>query len=121
MLDMHQRLRDMPIMAQRDDAIEARYYNVWRRARQRWGAPMRFPLPGLKQVAMILDDDFWVCVDSVRYDAPLLAWVDFADAGRDSLHLPIACKLNYYHIGATAVRAKALDLMQQLLNERLSR
>jgi len=64
----------MPAMAQRDDRIDARYCNVWRRARGRWGAPMRIARPGLKQIVMVLDDEFWVCVDSARYDAPVLAW-----------------------------------------------
>jgi hypothetical protein len=121
MLDMDKRLRDMPVMVQRPDSIDARTYNVWRRARNRWGAPMRLNLPGLREIVMILDDDYWACVDSTRHDLPVLAWVELEDAGRDSLHLPIPCKLNYYHVAASAIRAKSLDLMAQHLTERLSR
>jgi len=121
MLEMGKRLADMPVMAQRLDAIEAQYYNIWRRARTRWGAPMRLNLPGLKEIDLILDDQFWVCVDRVKYDAPVLAWVELEDQDRNSLHLPIACKLNYYHFVASAVRAKSLILMEEILRERLQR
>lgn len=120
MIFMDDRLARMPVMAQRVDAIEARYYNIWRRARTRWGAPMRLVLPGLREINLILDDQYWVCVDAVKYDAPVLAWIDMEDENRSSLHLPISCKVNYYHFAASAVRAKSLDLMEKILTERLS-
>jgi len=119
MIDMDKRLADMPVMAERMDEIEAEYYNVWRRARTRWGAPMRLALPGLREVNLILDDAYWVCVDTARYNAPLLAWVDLQDQDRTNLHLPIPCTLNYYHISASAVRAKSLNLMHKILSDRL--
>lgn len=118
-IDIGQRLADMPVMAQRGDAVEARLYNLWRRARRRFGAPLRLPLPGLKEIEMVLADEFWVCVDVVKFDAPVIAWVDFETAERDALHLPIACKLNYYHFAASAVRARSLALMEEHLSERL--
>ncbi|HOV02842.1 MAG TPA: hypothetical protein PLG99_00425 [Kaistiaceae bacterium] len=118
-IDMDRRLAELPVMAQRADKIPAPLYNLWRRARRRFGAPMRLKLPGLKEIEMVLADGYWVCVDTVKFDVPVIAWVDFEDADRDALHLPIACKLNYYHFAASAVRARALELMAELLKGRL--
>ena len=118
-LDMDSRLADMPIMAQRPDHIDAAAFNVWRRARRRWGNPMRLEGLGLKQMEMILCDRYWVCVDSFQHDCPVLAWVDIEDSHRDSLHKPIACTLNYYHFAASALREPVLKAMQDALNQRL--
>jgi len=118
-MDMDARLADMPIMAQRPDRIDARYYNVWRRARKRWGSPIRLDGLGLKQMEMVLTDRYWVCVDAFQHDCPILAWVDIEDADRDSLHMPIPCKLNYYHFAASAVRGRVLDAVEAALNTRL--
>jgi len=116
---MDARLADMPIMVQRNDELEAGIFNVWRRARSRWGSPMRLEGVGLKQMEIILTDRYWVCVDTIRHDCPIIAWVDIEDAGRDSLHKPIPCKLNYYHFAASAIRARALEKIKSVLEERL--
>lgn len=118
-VDMDARLADMPIMAQRDDVLEAEIFNVWRRARLRWGTRIRLENLGLRQMEVILTDRYWVCVDAIRHDCPILAWVDIQDADRDSLHRPIPCKLNYYHFAASAVRAKVLQRVRQILEKRL--
>ncbi|MBT3306755.1 MAG: hypothetical protein HN377_09765 [Alphaproteobacteria bacterium] len=68
---------------------------------------------------MVLSDRYWVCVDTFQHDCPILAWVDIEDIGRDSLHQPIPCKLNYYHFAASALRGRVLDAMQNTLNQRL--
>jgi hypothetical protein len=118
-VDMDARLADMPVMQQRDDTIEAAVFNVWRLARGRWGSPIRLKDLGLKQMEMVLSDRYWVCVDTFQHDCPILAWVDIEDIGRDSLHQPIPCKLNYYHFAASALRGRVLDAMQNTLNQRL--
>lgn len=118
-MDMDQRLADMPILAQRPDTIAACYYNVWRRARTRFGQPIRLKLPGLKQMEMVLTDRYWACVDSHQNDCPVLAWVDIDSARRDALHATVACNLNYYHFGASALRARILDTMKRELKLRL--
>lgn len=119
-VDLDARIADMPIMAQRDDQLDAGIYNVWRRARSRWGSPIRLEGLGLKQMEFILTDRYWVCVDAIRHDCPVLAWVDIEDAGRNALHTPVPCKLNYYHFAASAVRAKALLKVQEILEQRLA-
>ena len=119
MIDMDTRLANMPIMAQRSASIDARYYNVWRRARVRFGSPLRLDGLGLKQMEMVLTDTYWVCVDAFQHDCPILAWVDLQDDGRDNLHEPIACKLNYYHFAASALRGRVLDAAEAALTARL--
>jgi hypothetical protein len=114
------RLADMPVYAQRPDAIDAAHYNLWRRARSRFGTPLRLVLPGLKGMALILDDHAWACVDASQNDLPVLAWVELEDAGRDAIHTPVPCQLNYYHFAASALRARVLDLMARELEARLA-
>lgn len=117
---MDKRLADMPVMAQRADMIDAKVFNLWRRYRQRADAVERFKLRGLKSMRFILADTYWVVADSANYDAPVIAWIDFDSASRSSLHKPVACKINYYHFAASAVRAKTLDLMVTTFEEALN-
>ena len=118
-IDMDIRLADMPIMAQRMDELKADVFNVWRRARSRWGDRLRLDGLGLKQMEFILTDRYWVCVDAIRHDCPILAWVDIEDKGRTSLHEPIPCKLNYYHFAASALRGPMLAKVHEELDIRL--
>jgi hypothetical protein len=113
------RIGDLPVYAGRDDRIEARHYNLWRRARSRFGSPLRLPLAGVPGMELILDEREWVVVDTRQGDLPVLAWVGFGDAGRSALHEPVRCTLNYYHFAATRLRAKVLAILEQVLEERL--
>lgn len=61
---------------------------------------------------MILENNEWVCADERQNDMPILAWVEFNDHGRTALHLPVKCKLNYYHYAASKIRLHSLELMQ---------
>ena len=112
---MDARLAEMPIMAEREDSIDADVFNVWCRARKKLGPYIRLSDLGLKQMEMIVSDKYWVCVDSNNNDCPVLAWVNIEEKGRDSLHLPIKCQLNYYHFAASALRAKVLVKTKELL------
>ena len=116
---MDERLADMPVMAQRPSLIDAKIFNLWRRYRQRSHSAQRFRLAGLKSLRFIAADTYWVVADSANYDAPVIAWIEFDIAGRSSLHEPVPCKINYYHFAASAVRAKALDLMNRTFEEAL--
>ena len=116
------RIQGLPILAQRDDAIDATIYNLWRRIRLREGPHVELPLPGLKEMRLVLEEAVWAVVDSNRNDVPVLAWVEFAALrSRSSLHRPIACKVNYYHYMASHVRGRALERMHGLLERRLAR
>ncbi len=113
------RIADVPYCAQRDDVIEAKLYNLWRRAKRRFTMPLRLPLLDYPGFVMILEAHDWVCADERQNDIPILAWVEFEDEGRDALHLPVKCKLNYYHFAASKVRAHSLELVQAELEKRL--
>jgi len=114
------RINDMPVYAAQTDQLEASLYNLWRRARLHLEMPLRIELPGLKQMMLVVEEDCWVVVDQCQYDLPVLAWVDFQDAGRTSLHTPVTCTLNYYHYLASHLRAKVLVRMAEALEARLS-
>jgi hypothetical protein len=113
------RIADVPYCAQRDSEIEAKLYNLWRRAKLHFTMPIRLPLAAYSGFVMVLEDNEWVCVDERQNDIPILAWVEFQDQGRDALHLPVKCKLNYYHFAASKVRAHSLELVQDELEKRL--
>lgn len=115
------RVGDIPYLAQRNDEIEAKLYNLWRRAKLHLPMPIRLSLVDYSNFAMLLEDHAWVCVDERQNDLPILAWLDFEDQGRDTLHLPVKCKLNYYHFAASKVRAHSLELMQEELEKRLQK
>ncbi|MFQ5644083.1 MAG: hypothetical protein ACE5FQ_10370 [Thiogranum sp.] len=117
---MSTRIHDMPVYVARTDQVEASLYNLWRRARLHLDMPLRIDLPGLKQMVLILEDDCWVVVDQCQYDLPVLAWLDFRDAGRSTLHTPVACTMNYYHYMASHLREKVLSRMAEDLEARLS-
>lgn len=98
----------MPHMAQRRSNIDASVFNKWRLAIPTLGNRIDIPLPGLKTLHMVLTPNFWVVVDAVNYDVPIIAWLDFSIADRTDLHKPIPCTLNYYHFAASAIRVRAL-------------
>lgn len=114
---MTTRINDLPVYESREDSLEARHYNLWRRARMRFGDSMRMELPGLIGMELILDKHEWVVVDARQNDLPVLAWVEFADHGRSALHEPVPCKLNYYHFAATSLRAKVLVILEKTLED----
>ncbi len=113
------RIHEVPVYVSRNDEIEAQLYNLWRRAKLHLSLPLRIELAPSKQMVLIIDQDHWEVVDQNQYDLPMLAWLDFRDAGRSSLHTPVACKLNDYHYMASRLRGKALQTLKQELNQRL--
>jgi len=115
------RVRDVPVYAQREDEVTAKLYNLWRRAKLHYPCPIRFPLPDYPGMVMILEEREWVCANERQNDLPVLAWVEFEDRGRDALHTPVRCKLNYYHFAASKMRARTLELMEKTLEIYLRR
>lgn len=113
------RVDDVPVYEQRGDVIEANLYNLWRRAKLRFATPLRLEFDELPGIALILERSEWACVNVQQNDLPLLAWVEFEDQGRDSLHTPVPCKLNYYHYAASKYRGRVLQLMATALERQL--
>jgi len=106
------RTKDTPIYEQRNDTVDARLFNLWRRARIHELLPQRFEEPDTTPgIAIIADISEWVCVNIAANDLPILAWVDFENRERNSLHIPVCCKLNYYHFAASRYRARSLEIL----------
>lgn len=110
---------DMPVLVSRDIEIGSRLYNLWIRARLHLPLPIRIPVQVTGKIALIIGSDSWVVVDENQHDLPILAWIDFQDKGRSSLHTPVRCTLNYYHYLASRVRATALNALDAGLEESL--
>jgi hypothetical protein len=117
---MYTRHDELPPFASRPDQVEGRLYNLWRLTALRKELPLRLGLPGMRGLALLLTNAVWVCVDPQLNDLPILAWTGFHTHGRTSLHAPVACELRYYHVGGSMVRAKVLDHMGVLLDQRLA-
>ncbi|HEX6829294.1 MAG TPA: hypothetical protein VF104_09975 [Burkholderiales bacterium] len=111
---------DLPYIAHHRDEVPARLYNLWRLARSRLGLPLRLELPGLKGLELVLGETSWVCRDPQLNDFPVVAWTDFQVAGRRALNAPVACELRYYHMGGSKVRLRVMDLMGEILEQRLA-
>jgi hypothetical protein len=116
---MYERLKDFPALDRYPSRIPAPVWNIWRRYRLHEGRETCFGLEGLPPMSVILADDEWVIVDTYLYDLPILAWSEFGDAGRESLHEPIPCVVRHFHQGASMVRNKALGLLAEELEARL--
>ncbi len=110
----------MPALAQRPDRLEAEHYNLWRLARRHLGSPIRLPLEGIHGVELILEAEAWVCVNTLQNDLPILAWTHFEDQGRQALHAPVPCRLNYYHFAASKYRARTLEVGMRELRQRVA-
>ncbi len=115
------RIDDMPVYESREDKVEASLYNLWRRARAHKLLPARFNLFHSPQMVVLIESNSWVVVDQNQFDLPMLAWVDFQDKGRSSIHTPVACTLNFYHFMATSLRAKALKKIADGLEQMLAK
>lgn len=86
----------------------------------RLGDQVRFRIPGLKHLDLILQKDAWVVVDRVLNDYPIVTWTDFETKQRDSLHEPIRCHIRYFHAAATAIKVRTLEAMEMVLGEELA-
>lgn len=86
----------------------------------RLGEQIRFRIPRLKHLDLILQKDAWIVVDRVLNDYPIITWTDFEVKNRDSLHEPIKCHIRYFHVAATAIKVQTLEAMEMLLGEELA-
>jgi len=101
-----------------ETAVDAKYFNRVRIALKRLENPIRYAVPGLRSLDLLVGDEVWVCVDRSLNDLPVVAWTDF-DVNRGSLHEPVPCKVRYYHAYAAAVMRRSLDALEEYLDERL--
>jgi hypothetical protein len=101
--------------------IDAHCYNLARLALRRLPRPVRVALDGLRGLEILVEDKYWLCVDSNAEDRPILAWTDFETKDRSSLHEPVRCQLYLLHHHSGLVMGLALDALERALDKALSR
>jgi hypothetical protein len=115
------RLREVPALKVMDSVVAAKHYNRVRLALVRLENPLRFSLPHLRGLDMVLSREEWVCVDRTLNDLPVLAWTDFQTADRNALHAPVPCRIRFYHAYAGLIVGTLLQDVSVILAERLNR
>lgn len=117
----YNRHNEVIILDRRRGEVEAQYFNVAQTALKRSKQPIRFKIPSLNHLDLLVQDDAWIIVDRVLHDMPVVAWTDFDTDTRDNLHEPVACEIRLYHFGARMVLKTTLDAMQDILGQTLDR
>lgn len=117
---MYTRHNEVPLYDRRPGKLEALYFNHVQVALKRRGPSIRFAIPRLKHLDLILQKDAWIIVDRVLNDVPVAAWTDFETEGRASLHEPIRCEIRTYHAMAHGILRRTLEAMELLLGEELA-
>ena len=105
------RHNDILILDRRPGNIDAHYFNQAQTALKRMGQQIRFKIPTLNHLDLIVQEDAWIIVDRVLDDVPVVAWTDFQTEHRDNLHQPITCEIRLYHFAARMVLKTTLDAM----------
>ena len=117
---MYTRHLEVPVFEYRQGQLEARLYNQARLALTRLKSPIRFSLPGLKTLDLIVQSDAWIIVDRALNDVPVVAWNEF-DHHRSALHKPVNCEIRLFHANAGIILKSSLTALEQLLRQRLSK
>lgn len=114
------RLDDLPAFEIRDSQLRAQDFNLVHIAQKRLGTPIRIEIPRLRTLDFVFEKDAWIIVDRSLNDIPIIAWLDFQEAHRKTLHEPILCQRRTYHTHAMIIVDKALEAMQLILGEKLA-
>jgi len=104
-LDAHYTLHTMR------KVIPAEHYNRVRLALKRLSNPLMVELTPMRQLNIILLDQYWLCFDSYMNDMPVLAWTEFKTLGRSALNEPVECELRLYHCHAGMVMGEVLETL----------
>lgn len=114
------RHNEVLILDRRPGNVDANYFNQAQTALKRVGQQIRFKIPTLNHLDLIVQQDAWIIVDRVLNDIPVVAWTDFQTEGRNNLHEPIACEIRLYHFAARMVLKTTLDAMEDILGQSLA-
>ena len=117
---MPNRLKDVPAMARARTSIAPERYKRVRLALRRLENPLRFALPGMRGLDVVLEDRLWLCVDRTLDDLPIVAWLDFEAGAQRALHEAVPCRVQFYHFHAQAIMDAILEHVDRLLEERLA-
>lgn len=116
---MYTRLNDVPIFEVRHRKMRALYFNHVQQALKYLGDSVRFQIPKLRTLELILQKDAWIIVDRQLNDYPIAAWTAFEVQSRDNLHEDIPCRLQIYHMYAGMVLNRTLEAMELILGEQM--
>ena len=108
------------ILDRRPGSVDANHFNQAQTGLKRIGHQIRFKIPTLNHLDLIVQEDAWIVVDRVLNDVPVVAWCDFQSEGRDNLHQPISCEVRLYHFAARMVLKTTLDSMEEILGQTLA-
>lgn len=95
--------------------IDASTFNRVRLTLTHQHRPLRLSLPNHRGLEVILDNEVWLVVDSLKADEPILAWTAFKRP-HAALHEPVACELRLYHMHAGLIMGTALDALVVAVN-----
>lgn len=116
---MYTRLDEVPIYECRESELNAIHFNHVQVGLKRIHRSLRYRIPKLKHLDLILQKEAWIIVDHVLNDVPVAAWTAFQIEGRSDLYQPIKCKLQTYHAHADLILTRTLEAMEMLLGEEL--
>ena len=114
------RHNEVLILDRRPGDVDANYFNQAHTALKRIGQQIRFKIPTLNHLDLIVQEDAWIVVDRVLNDIPVVAWADFQTDGRDNLYKPVACEIRLYHFAARMILRTTLDSMEDILGQSLA-
>jgi len=116
---MRSRLDDLPVFETRHVSVPAGEYNLVHIALNRLGNPLRFDLPRLRNLDLVLEKDAWIVVDRSLNDIPVVAWIDFMISHRENLHQPVNCERRTYHTHALLITEKVIEAMHLVLTRKI--
>jgi len=119
-IQFYTRHDEVPLLHHREGKVEAAYYNEVQTALKKFGPQIRFKIPKLKHLDLILQKKAWIVVDRTLSDFPILAWTSFHTEGRDSLLEPIKCEVRIFHFAASMILRRTLEAMDLMLGEQLA-
>ena len=110
----------MPRFETRTGQVKALHYNHVQTGLHRLHVKLRYRIPKLKHLDLILQKDAWIVVDHVLHDMPVIAWTNFGAEHRETLHEDINCEILLFHYAAEMILERTLDAMELLLGEELA-
>lgn len=113
------RIETLPRYQTTDSNIDAPLLNMVKLALLRIKSPLRLSINGLRNIDIVLEHEYWVCIDSSLNDIPVFAWTEFQTSGRSDLHTAIHCKLYSFHAHAELIVDTVKDDIQAQLEDLL--
>lgn len=108
-----------PLEIRRNRIVEARQYNQVQIGLKTLQPQIRFQIPRLKHMDLILQKEAWIVVDRVLNDMPVLAWMHFQVSQRDNLHKPIHCEVYTWHFLAGMLMTRTLETLNAMMQAKL--